>query len=261
MGFMDKAKQLAEQAQQKLDEAQKKFNEGGSTPGSRPVRGTAPSYDQHGRPAADAAAPRRAAGPPAPSPPEPPEPAAEPPRRRGRPPPSSPPAPGSPPSEQPHAERDGAEHHPRPVQAARSSDRRHPHRDGDAVRRGRARRTRTRPSACIAPPGRPRLRRRGVAGTTGEAATLDRRREAAPARARASTRSATRTVIAGTGSNDTAHSVDLTERATELGVDARAGRHALLQQAQPARAHGPLRGGRRRPPTCRWSSTTSPAAA
>jgi hypothetical protein len=33
MGFMDKAKKLAEQAQEKLDEAQQNFNKGGSTPG------------------------------------------------------------------------------------------------------------------------------------------------------------------------------------------------------------------------------------
>ena len=33
MGFMDKAKKLAEQAQEKLDEVQQNFNEGGSTPG------------------------------------------------------------------------------------------------------------------------------------------------------------------------------------------------------------------------------------
>ena len=49
MGFMDKAKKMAEQAQQKLDEAQKNFNEkqgsGGGTGG-----GSAVEYDQHGRP-------------------------------------------------------------------------------------------------------------------------------------------------------------------------------------------------------------------
>ena len=39
MGFMDKAKKLAEQAQQKLDEAQKNFNQGGSTAG-QPGAGT-----------------------------------------------------------------------------------------------------------------------------------------------------------------------------------------------------------------------------
>jgi hypothetical protein len=49
MGFMDKAKKLAEQAQQKLDEAQQNFNKGGSTPG-QPGAGGAPRYDDHGRP-------------------------------------------------------------------------------------------------------------------------------------------------------------------------------------------------------------------
>jgi hypothetical protein len=48
MGFMDKAKKLAEQAQQKLDEAQESFNQGASpqhTPDPDAVR-----YDEHGRP-------------------------------------------------------------------------------------------------------------------------------------------------------------------------------------------------------------------
>jgi hypothetical protein len=48
MGFMDKAKKLAEQAQQKLDEAQQQFNQGegsGEQQSSGDVR-----YDQHGRP-------------------------------------------------------------------------------------------------------------------------------------------------------------------------------------------------------------------
>jgi hypothetical protein len=48
MGFMDKAKQLAEQAQQKLDEAQKNFNQSNS-PESQP-QGDAVKYDEHGRP-------------------------------------------------------------------------------------------------------------------------------------------------------------------------------------------------------------------
>ena len=46
MGFMDKAKKLAEQAQEKLDEAQKNF--GGS--GSKPSQGGGVRYDEHGRP-------------------------------------------------------------------------------------------------------------------------------------------------------------------------------------------------------------------
>lgn len=49
MGFMDKAKKLAEQAQEKLDEAQEGFNQTASpapeAPGQRAV-----SYDEHGRP-------------------------------------------------------------------------------------------------------------------------------------------------------------------------------------------------------------------
>ncbi len=47
MGFMDKAKKLAEQAQEKLDEAQKNFNKPDST-GSQP--GGSVQYDEHGRP-------------------------------------------------------------------------------------------------------------------------------------------------------------------------------------------------------------------
>jgi hypothetical protein len=54
MGFMDKAKKLAEQAQQKLDEAQQNFNKGGSTPG-QPGADAGPTYDQHGRPVEDSA--------------------------------------------------------------------------------------------------------------------------------------------------------------------------------------------------------------
>ena len=72
MGFMDKAKKLAEQAQQKLDEAQDSFNQGASpqhTPDARrcPLRRARPPD------------PRRDARPP-PAPP----PAAEPADRRPR---------------------------------------------------------------------------------------------------------------------------------------------------------------------------------
>jgi hypothetical protein len=47
MGFLDKAKQMAEQAQSKLDEVQKQFNEGQS--GSKPSEGPPGDHDQHGR--------------------------------------------------------------------------------------------------------------------------------------------------------------------------------------------------------------------
>jgi hypothetical protein len=73
MGFLDKAKKMAEQAQSKLDEVQKQFNESqAGTPGP------AVEYDQHGRPvrteapaAEPAGAPAEPVGPPpaAPTPP------------------------------------------------------------------------------------------------------------------------------------------------------------------------------------------------
>ena len=48
MGFMDKAKKLAEQAQQKLDEAQTQFNQNQSQPSQGQQGGV--RYDEHGRP-------------------------------------------------------------------------------------------------------------------------------------------------------------------------------------------------------------------
>jgi 4-hydroxy-tetrahydrodipicolinate synthase len=58
-----------------------------------------------------------------------------------------------------------------------------------------------------------------IAGTTGEGATLTDD-EMARLWELAVAECGDATVIAGTGTNDTAHSVHLTERATELGVDA-----------------------------------------
>jgi hypothetical protein len=46
MGFMDKAKKMAEQAQTKLDEAQKQFNSNQPQQQGGPVV----EYDKHGRP-------------------------------------------------------------------------------------------------------------------------------------------------------------------------------------------------------------------
>jgi hypothetical protein len=48
MGFMDKAKKLAEQAQQKLDEAQTQFNQNAAP--QAPSQEDAAQYDEHGRP-------------------------------------------------------------------------------------------------------------------------------------------------------------------------------------------------------------------
>jgi hypothetical protein len=54
MGFMDKAKKLAEQAQEKLDEAQKNFNKSESP---QAPAGESARYDEHGRPVQEKAAP------------------------------------------------------------------------------------------------------------------------------------------------------------------------------------------------------------
>ena len=62
MGFMDKAKKLAEQAQEKLDEAQKNFNKSDSP--QAPAQGEGVRYDEHGRPIQDAP-PAGATAPPA----------------------------------------------------------------------------------------------------------------------------------------------------------------------------------------------------
>ena len=90
MGFMDKAKKLAEQAQQKLDEAQKNFNQP-SSPDAR-QQGGGVKYDEHGRPIQDAppagatAPPRRARRPGGAG--EPAEPRSGPPRTSRPPPPT-----------------------------------------------------------------------------------------------------------------------------------------------------------------------------
>ena len=74
MGFMDKAKQLAEQAQHKLDEVQQNFSKGGSTAGQQPG---GDRFDEHGRPVKDGPpagdAPPPSAQPPSGQPPSQPE--------------------------------------------------------------------------------------------------------------------------------------------------------------------------------------------
>jgi 4-hydroxy-tetrahydrodipicolinate synthase len=59
-----------------------------------------------------------------------------------------------------------------------------------------------------------------VAGTTGESATLDSEEHLRLIELAVRERPAGTTIIAGTGSNDTRHAVAMTERATEMGVDA-----------------------------------------
>ena len=89
MGFMDKAKQLAEQAQQKLDETQKNFNKSNSPEGQ--PEGGGVKYDAHGRPIQEAP-PAGATAPPAA---EPAAPEAALPRSSPPPAPTPPPAPSS----------------------------------------------------------------------------------------------------------------------------------------------------------------------
>jgi hypothetical protein len=75
MGFLDKAKKMAEQAQSKLDDVQKQFSENQGASSSS--QGPPVEYDEHGRPiraeapAEPAAPPAEPVGPPpaAPTPP------------------------------------------------------------------------------------------------------------------------------------------------------------------------------------------------
>jgi 4-hydroxy-tetrahydrodipicolinate synthase len=59
-----------------------------------------------------------------------------------------------------------------------------------------------------------------VAGTTGEASTMNAEEQLGLIGLAVAERPAGKTIIAGTGTNDTRQAVYLTERATELGVDA-----------------------------------------
>ena len=70
MGFMDKAKKLAEQAQEKLDDAQKNFNKS-DAPEEQTGQGA--QFDEHGRPVQPPAAetPPPAAAPAPDAPPAP----------------------------------------------------------------------------------------------------------------------------------------------------------------------------------------------
>jgi len=68
MGFMDKAKKMAEQAQQKVEEKQKQFNESQSQKAQTGESGGSPtSFDQQGRPVTPAPMPTPAADPAAPA--------------------------------------------------------------------------------------------------------------------------------------------------------------------------------------------------
>ena len=85
-----------------------------------------------------------------------------------------------------------------------------------------------------------------VAGTTGEAATLTDDEQVALVELIAGEAGGDGAIVAGAGSNDTRHAV-AADRARHR-RRRRGGplRHALLQQAEPARDRAPLRGGRAR---------------
>ena len=236
MGFMDKAKKLAEQAQEKLDEAQQSFNEGGSTPGSRAEEPATTSTDARSRTPRPRPQRRRPRASRSPRPPSRSPSAGRPGRRVGcnR-------AHGAPAAA---VRRRRRQRQPRPVQAA------------PAVIGGIL-------TAMVTPfdadGGLDEERGRRLihhlldngsdglvlAGTTGEAATLTdeekvRLWELAVAEA------GDATVIAGTGTYDTRHSVELTERATEAGVDAVLVVTPYYNKPNRRGHRGPLRGGRGR---------------
>jgi YD repeat-containing protein len=73
VGFMDKAKKLAEQAQEKLDDAQKNFNQGQGQ-GEGQGQPQQVRYDQQGRPITEDAPPAGTAPPPSGQPVESPAP-------------------------------------------------------------------------------------------------------------------------------------------------------------------------------------------
>ena len=223
MGFLDKAKKLAEPAQEKLDEVQGQFNQ---QPGAK-TSGPVTEYDEHGRPIAPAPE-----APPTPGVPvtgSPAEPAVEAP-------PSAPPAaptPGSPPAQ---GDRNFADYTPptltsgdplagvtaaarvptlvamRPYEGLLTA----------MVTPFRAtapstRRRRSRSAATCSPAGSHGL---VVAGTTGEAATMNDDEHIGLVELIVAELGDEGTIVAGTGSNDTRHAVHLTERAVAAGVDA-----------------------------------------
>ena len=236
MGFMDKAKQMAEQAQQKIEEAQKQFNESQAQKGAGAAAG-GQRFDEHGRPIGGSAArlgharrARRAGTPPAPAAQAPA--AAASPRARVRQPAAAPEASRRPPPSRrrrtagrarasARAGQGGRRQQSRPLQADRVAQ--WPS-EASSPRWSR-RSTRTAAS--------PRTRRRGscatcssngsdglvLAGTTGEGADADRRRDglAVADRSRGVRRRARASPAPAPTTRGTP--IELTERAAEAGAD------------------------------------------
>jgi hypothetical protein len=100
MGFLDKAKKMAEQAQEKLDEVQKQFNESQGSSQQASAGGPVTEYDKHGRPVGATPPPPAPAPPPAPEAAAAPAPPAPPPAPEA----AAAPAPPAPPAPQPERE-------------------------------------------------------------------------------------------------------------------------------------------------------------
>ena len=90
-----------------------------------------------------------------------------------------------------------------------------------------------------------------VAGTTGEAPTLTDEEKVELFAVAIDAVGDRATVVANTGTYDTAHSVHLTGEAHDARRPRHPRRHAVLQQAAAARDRPPLPGDRRRLPTSR----------
>ena len=98
--------------------------------------------------------------------------------------------------------------------------------------------------ALMAPPRRERLGRVRRGRHDRRGLDADRRGAARADRAGRAERPAGKTIIAGTGTNDTRHAVHLTERATELGADAMLSVTPYYNRPSPPRSQAPLRSDR-----------------
>ena len=79
-----------------------------------------------------------------------------------------------------------------------------------------------------------------ICGTTGEAATLDDEEHLGVIELAVGEMKGRCTIVAGVGSNDTRHAVQLTERATALGPDALLSVNPYYNRPEPARDHPAL---------------------
>ena len=85
-----------------------------------------------------------------------------------------------------------------------------------------------------------------ISGTTGESPTTSDAEKDRLLRAVIEAVGDRATVVAGVGTNDTAHTIELAQQAERAGAGRAAGGDAVLQQAAAERPHRPLHRGRRR---------------